>query len=75
VDQEVVGSGRGEEVYRFGDVGALVWYLKAIPWIFPGFSPRAHRLQLAALHDVIAARGPLAVRLQGFWLEAIKSAF
>lgn len=71
---DVVGAGRGEEAYRFGDVGALAWYLRAIPWIVPGFSPRAHRSRLAALHDVIAARGPLSVRLQGFWLEASKSA-
>ena len=69
----VVGSGQGDEVYRFGDVGALAWYLKAIPWIVPGFSTTAHRSSLEALHSVIATRGPVAVRLRGFWLEAKKT--
>jgi SAM-dependent methyltransferase len=72
VGLEVGGGGAGEGVYWFADVGALVWYLKAIPWTVAGFTPAAHRPRLAALHARIAAEGPLRVRQQRFWLEAVK---
>jgi SAM-dependent methyltransferase len=71
---EVGGGGAGEEIYWFADVGALVWYLKAVPWAVAGFTPAAHRPRLAALHARIAAEGPLRVGQQRFWLEAVKPA-
>lgn len=33
----------------FLDVGALVYFLKAIPWVIPGFEVETHRQHLAAL--------------------------
>jgi hypothetical protein len=50
--------GAGEEIYWFADVGALVWYLKAVPWAVAGLYPcdppsspgraaRAHRRRRA----------------------------
>ncbi|MDP9223054.1 MAG: hypothetical protein M3P18_04225 [Actinomycetota bacterium] len=56
---EVVASGEGQEVLSFADVGALVWYLKAIPWAVPGFTVVAFRSRLAMLHNRIQAEGPL----------------
>lgn len=69
---ELVGSGEGEQVLWFADVGALGWYLKAIPWIVPGFTTGAFRAPLERLHERIAQEGPLAVRQPRFWLKAVK---
>jgi SAM-dependent methyltransferase len=68
----VVASAHGEQTTTFGDVGALAWYLKAVPWTIPGFSAREHRPRLAQLHARIARDGPVSVRLPAFYLEAIK---
>ena len=69
---EVLRSGEAEQRSAFADVGALVWYLKAVPWVIPGFAADTHRPRLAALHARIAADDPLVVRLPAFWLEARK---
>ena len=66
----VVARGEGDERRAFLDVGALAWYLKAIPWAVPGFSIDAFRSCLAQLHAQIAADGPLMVSMPHFWLEA-----
>ena len=34
---------------RFTDVGAIVYYLKAVPWLVPGFSVETHQAHLFAL--------------------------
>jgi SAM-dependent methyltransferase len=69
----VVGSAEGDEVTSFADVGALVWYLKAVPWTIPDFSARDHRSYLADLHARIARDGAVTVRLPAFYLEATKT--
>jgi len=57
----------GEEVLRFADVGALAWYLKAIPWCVPDFSIERYRGPLLRL------RGrDLVVRQARFWLQCRK---
>lgn len=70
VGLRVVASGEGEQVVAFADVGALAWYLKAIPWAVPGFSPAAHRARLAELQAGVGVQGPMLVRQPLFWLEA-----
>jgi SAM-dependent methyltransferase len=50
----------------FKDIGALAWYMKAIPWEFPGFSVATHREFLAALDR----RMPLLVHDHRYYLEA-----
>jgi len=42
----------------FHDIGAVVYFLRLVPWIVPGFSEAAHRDQLLRLHDRIQAEGP-----------------
>jgi len=67
--------GRSEEamlVQTFADVGALVWYLLAIPWEVPGFAPADHRDRLVDVQERIERDGPLQVRQPRFWLEAQK---
>jgi SAM-dependent methyltransferase len=56
----------------FRDVGALAWYLTAVPWAVPEFQIERHRKQLEELHERIVARGPIRVPRYGFWLEAQK---
>jgi hypothetical protein len=41
------GFWRGE--LRFADVGAIVYYLKAVPWLVDGFSVATHQGVLFAL--------------------------
>jgi SAM-dependent methyltransferase len=71
---EIVASEDGAEQHAFADVGALAWYLKASPWMVPGFSIEAFRPRLATLHERIQAHGPLVVRQPLFWLAAQKPA-
>jgi SAM-dependent methyltransferase len=65
---EVANSGQAAQTVSFADVGAFVWYLKAIPWAVPEFSTKHSRDRLAELHEQV----PLRVRQQRFWLEALK---
>lgn len=70
----VVASAEGEMETSFTDAGAIVWYLKAVPWTVPGFSAREHVTRLRELHARIERDGPVAVRLPAFYLEATKLA-
>jgi SAM-dependent methyltransferase len=64
----VVESAEASEVTTFADVGALAWYLKAIPWIVAGFSIAEHRARLEELQ----AEMPMTLRQPAFWLRAVK---
>ncbi len=46
-----------EYLVRFADVGALVYYLKAVPWEVPGFSISRHTDALLRLHEEAESRG------------------
>jgi SAM-dependent methyltransferase len=54
---ERVDEEQGE--LEFQDVGALVYFLRAIPWIVPGFSADTHFEVLLALQRRLEANGPL----------------
>ncbi len=58
----------------FHDIGAVAYYLKAIPWQIPGFTVDAYRTQLAALHERIEAEGSLRIPGHLFYVEAVKPA-
>jgi SAM-dependent methyltransferase len=68
----VTASGEADFEMTFGDVGALVWYLRAVPWALPDFSVERHRDRLVELHDRMRRDGPLHIARHGFWLEATK---
>ncbi len=51
---------------RVLDVGAIVYYLHAIPWVVPEFSMESHRGRLRTIHERIQACGEL--RLTGHYL-------
>jgi SAM-dependent methyltransferase len=56
----------------FQDIGAVVYYLKAVPWEVPDFAVPAYRDQLRALHARIVADGGLRVRGHYFLIEAAR---
>lgn len=58
---------------RFYDIGALVYYLKAIPWQIPDFSVARYRSALLRLHERIQTDGYLETQSARFLLIARKS--
>jgi SAM-dependent methyltransferase len=54
----------------FKDVGALVYYLKAIPWLVPDFSVARHFEQLLALQERLEQEGELVFANMRYWVEA-----
>lgn len=58
--------------HGFTDVGALVYYLKAIPWTVPGFSVETHSDNLFALQDRLEKGEALAFEWRSYLIEARK---
>jgi SAM-dependent methyltransferase len=54
------------------DVGAVVYYLRAIPWQIADFSVEKYREPLAALHDQIRDDGSLVLTSHRFFVEGVK---
>jgi hypothetical protein len=57
---------------RVADIGAVVYYLRAIPWQIEGFTVAGYRDKLLALHRMIRREGGLALTSHRFYVEAIK---
>lgn len=57
---------------EFCDVGAVVYFLRKVIWIVPGFTVGDYRVQLRALHDLIEAQGPFVATTRRFLIEAVK---
>lgn len=57
---------------EFGDVAAVVHFLRKVIWIVPGFTVAAYAGRLRALHEQIQARGPFAATSVRFLIEARK---
>lgn len=55
---------------RFYDVGALVYYLKAIPWQIPDFEVEKYREELYGIHQHIERQGYFEVTQHRFYLLA-----
>lgn len=56
----------------FTDVGAIVYYLKAIPWEVHGFTVKTHLRHLLALQDRLEAGGKLEFFAAKYLIEASK---
>jgi SAM-dependent methyltransferase len=63
-------SAEATQVISFGDVGALAWFLRMVPWAVPDFSVERYRQQLVVLDEEMRRRGPLKVDLLGLYLVA-----
>ena len=57
---------------RFYDVGAVVYYLKAVPWQIPNFSIVDYFEKLVAMRELIQAKGHLDVHAHRFLLVTQK---
>jgi len=56
----------------FTDIGALVYYLRTVPWQVLDFTVERYRDRLAALHERMMAEGGFRIPGHYFYLEAIK---
>jgi len=57
---------------EFGDIAAVVHFLRKVIWIVPGFTVDAYRERLTALHERIRACGPFPATTVRFLIEARK---
>ena len=71
---EIVTVKEWEGKLSFTDVGAIVYYLKAVPWEVPGFTVATHQRELFALQDRLDAGEPLAFVAKLYLIEAHKPA-
>jgi SAM-dependent methyltransferase len=65
-----------EEALRcvFDDIGAVVYFLRLVVWIVPGFTVERYRAELRALHGRIRAEGAFVATSHRFLIEARKPA-
>ena len=57
-------------IQRFYDIGALVYYLKAIPWQVPGFEISKFKDELYTIHKIIEQMGYFDVKQHRFIIVA-----
>lgn len=57
---------------EFLDIGAVVYFLRKVIWMVPGFTVEEYRPQLAALHRLIETEGPFVAHTTRFLIEARK---
>ncbi|GAA2142982.1 class I SAM-dependent methyltransferase [Kitasatospora kazusensis] len=59
---------------EFYDVGAVVYFLRKVIWMVPGFTVDRYRDRLRELHERIRAEGPFVAHSTRFLIEARKPA-
>lgn len=57
---------------RFYDVGALIYYLSAIPWQVPDFTVEKYFDKLLQIHHQIQERGFIEFKEHRFFIKAVK---
>ncbi|MGI5353332.1 class I SAM-dependent methyltransferase [Streptomyces sp. CA-250714] len=57
---------------EFFDIGAVVYFLRKVVWMVPGFTVERYRDRLRELHDRIEAEGPFVAHSARFLIEARK---
>ena len=67
---EVTFSKEEFPIERFYDVGALVYYLKAIPWQVPDFGIGKYEKELYQIHQLIQSKGYFDVKQHRFIIRA-----
>lgn len=69
---EVVDLRYEELRTEFLDVGAVVYFLRKVIWIVPGFTAEQYRDRLRDLHEKIQAEGPFVATTTRYLIEARK---
>ncbi|MDI2126553.1 methyltransferase domain-containing protein [Yinghuangia seranimata] len=59
---------------EFLDIGAVVYFLRKVIWMVPGFTVERYRDRLRDLHEQIEAEGPFVAHTTRFLIEARKPA-
>ncbi|MFE7778298.1 class I SAM-dependent methyltransferase [Streptomyces sp. NPDC057445] len=59
---------------EFFDIGAVIYFLRKVVWMVPGFTVAQYRGRLRELHDRIEAEGPFVAHTARFLIEARKKA-
>ncbi|MFE5702625.1 methyltransferase domain-containing protein [Rhodococcus koreensis] len=57
---------------EFFDIGAVIYFLRKVIWMVPGFTVAQYRDRLRELHDRIEADGPFVAHSTRFLIEARK---
>ncbi|WP_431903514.1 class I SAM-dependent methyltransferase [Nonomuraea sp. bgisy101] len=57
---------------EFSDIGAVVYFLRKVIWIVPGFTVDAYRDRLRDLHELIEEEGPFVAHSSRVLIEARK---
>lgn len=68
---DIVYSNEAFPVQRFYDIGAFVYYLKAIPWQVPDFSVEKYEERLYFIHQAIQSKGFFDAKQHRFVIKAI----
>jgi SAM-dependent methyltransferase len=71
---EVVDLRRERLRTVFFDVGAVVYFLRLVVWIVPGFTVERYQGRLRVLHQLIQQDGPFVAHASRFLIEATKPA-
>jgi hypothetical protein len=59
---------------EFFDIGAVVYFLRKVIWMVPGFTVEQYRDRLRELHEQIRAQGPFVATTTRYLIEARKPA-
>lgn len=59
---------------EFSDIGAVIYFLRKVIWMVPGFTVAEYRDRLRDLHDTIEAEGPFVATTTRYLVEARKTA-
>lgn len=65
-------GGRERLRVEFFDIGAVVYFLRKVIWMVPGFTVEACLPQLRSLHRTIESDGPFVAYSSRFLIEARK---
>ncbi|MGK4580130.1 methyltransferase domain-containing protein [Kitasatospora sp. HPMI-4] len=57
---------------EFLDIGAVVYFLRKVVWMVPGFTVAEYRDRLRELHELIGREGPFVAHSTRFLIEARK---
>jgi SAM-dependent methyltransferase len=69
----IVDAEEWSGAFAFTDVGAIVYYLKAVPWLVPGFSVNTHVNSLLALQERLDRGEELRFSARKYLIEAQKA--
>ncbi len=61
---------QGDLIFR--DIGALVYYLRAVPWLVPDFAVENHTDNLLKLHRRLERDGQLVFEARKYLIEGVK---